>query len=692
MGKKCVDWLQIFLYISRAWDIAPPSLLHASASVTALPGTPSHFKPEMRPIPTLVALFALTSLAVAQQPAAPVAAAPGYPHQEVLRALRITPQAESPAAIQGQSLGLFGHDLFRAPRELALTTGSLPANYTLGPGDRLGIFLTGKVQKEFDVTVNLEGKVYVPPAGVLAVEGMTLPALQQVLEKVMGRYFQNFALQVMLISPKPVQVTIVGEVTQPGRFVLTALNTVFDALCAAGGPTSRGSLRAIALYRADTLFATVDLYGLLTNRDPAQDLLLQGGDRLYVPIATTTVVVVGEVRRPAAYELRPKVEETLVELLELAGGLTDYALRSRVEVSSLLPSGERLLRVVDLDHLAENDTLRLRNNDRVRVFSKEDLLHERVVSISGQVTRPGQYLLEENMHVSDLILRAGNVTRSADLLEAEVAKIDPKQPPVFIKVNLRRLLLEGDATQDLLLEEDDQVFVREIPKWQVGPTVEVRGEVMYPGVYAIVKDSTTLGQIMAKCGGFTDEALIREARLFRRSLPRLVDKEYERLKSMTRDQMTDFEYDYLVMKENSREVGRIVVDFYRLVVEHDSREDVVLEDGDVIEVPKAPVVVGVTGRVSRPGGVLHAPGAKVSYYVKRAGGFAWDADRRKTKVIKVTGQVVDDEDVKELVPGDIIYVPRRRPRNYWALFRDVMLVASQIATVALVVDNVLRRQ
>ncbi|MDZ7413210.1 MAG: SLBB domain-containing protein, partial [candidate division KSB1 bacterium] len=253
-------------------------------------------------------------------------------------------------------------------------------------------------------------------------------------------------------------------------------------------------------------------------------------------------------------------------------------------------------------------------------------------------------------------------------------------------------LLEGDRTEDVLLEEDDHVFVREIPKWQVGPTVEVRGEVMYPGIYAIVKDSTTLSQVMAKCGGFTDEALIREARLIRKSTPPLLDKEYERLKSMTRDQMTDLEYDYLVMKENSREIGRIVVDFYKLVVKHDLREDVVLEDGDVIEVPKAPVVVGVTGRVARPGGIVHVPRAKVGYYIAQAGGFAWDANKRKTKVIKVTGEVLDDEDVKELVPGDIIYVPRRRPRDYWGLFRDVMLVASQIATVALVIDNVVNRR
>ena len=75
------------------------------------------------------------------------------------------------------------------------------------------------------------------------------------------------------------------------------------------------------------------------------------------------------------------------------------------------------------------------------------------------------------------------------------------------------------------------------------------------------------------------------------------------------------------------------------------------------------------------------------YYIDSAGGFAWDAAARKSKVIKVTGVILDDEDVDELVPGDIIYVPRKADRNYWEIFRQTMLVAAQIATVILVIQK-----
>ena len=192
---------------------------------------------------------------------------------------------------------------------------------------------------------------------------------------------------------------------------------------------------------------------------------------------------------------------------------------------------------------------------------------------------------------------------------------------------------------------------------------------------------------MQKCGGFTDKALIREARLVRRSSKIVVDKEYERLKTLSREDMSESEYEYLVMKENTRDIGEIVVDFHKLVFYKDADEDVILENGDIIQVPKAPIVVGVTGRVSRAGGVTYKSNADIEYYVDKAGGYAWDANERKTKVIKVTGEILDDEDVEELVPGDIIYVPRKHDRDYWELFRQFMLVAAQTATIILVIQN-----
>jgi protein involved in polysaccharide export with SLBB domain len=234
------------------------------------------------------------------------------------------------------------------------------------------------------------------------------------------------------------------------------------------------------------------------------------------------------------------------------------------------------------------------------------------------------------------------------------------------------------------------VFIRRIPGWQVGPTIEVRGEAVFPGFYPIVKDSTTLKMILVEAGGFTKEALIGEAKLIRKREAQVEDKEFDRLKAMTRDDMSKLEYEYFVMKQNTLDIQEIVVDFNKLMNRGDRSQDVLLQDGDVIYVPQTPKVVMVSGRVGKPGGVVYKENADLKYYISQAGDYAWDADGRRTKVIKVTGEILDDEDVGRFVPGDRVWVPRRSEHDYWQIFRDVMMVAGQIATMYLVIHTVVQ--
>jgi protein involved in polysaccharide export with SLBB domain len=293
--------------------------------------------------------------------------------------------------------------------------------------------------------------------------------------------------------------------------------------------------------------------------------------------------------------------------------------------------------------------------------------------------------LEDGLTLSDLLHKAGYFNRNAYMLEAEIAKVDPNTPTEYQKVSLDSLMNYNGP--DPVLEEDDRVFIRRIPEWQVGPVIEISGEIMFPGMYAITRDSTWLSKILIKAGGFTEDALIREARLIRKSSKITIDKEYERLKQMSRDQMSESEYQYLVMKQNTQEVGQIVVDFYKLMIHNDKREDVILEDGDQIIVPKQPKVVYVTGRVSNPGGVIFIPRKNLKYYLEKAGGAAWDGDTRRIKVTKVTGEILDDEDVKAFAPGDIIWIPRKPERDWWQVFLQTMAVAGQIATIYLLIDR-----
>lgn len=610
----------------------------------------------------------------------------------------IVAEAQLPV-MSPETLPFFGHNAFTLTEEMLKNYpvgGTMfPEHYRLGPGDHLGIYLLGKFQQTFDLVVNAEGKIFIPTVGVFYIANLTIEELQSFLEQQLSRYYHNFSLNVMLIEPKKLPVMVVGEVRRPGKYFVSALNTVPDAVVMAGGPTEKGSLRNIQIYRQDQLLATVDLYQFLMTGKIENEIFLQRNDRIIIPVLDAVVTVSGEVKREARFELKHAGQERLSDILYLAGGFKELAYLDKIEVSRLLPTGERSVFYVNYHQvLADANSpmnVVLKNEDFIHVYSVQEQSYRKYVYIQGEVKRPGQYALEQNLRVLDLILKAGNLTRSAYTLECDLAKIDPNQPVTYIKINLQRLFAEPQSSENYLLEEDDRLFIRRIPQWEVGWTVEVKGEVRFPGVYAITKDSTTLGEIIEKAGGFTPEALIREASLVRQSSRTIVDKEYERLKLLTRDQMTKNEYQYLVMRENTQDVGRIVVDFYKLCVLKKKSEDIILEDGDVINVPRVPQVVYVTGRVGIPGGVLFQPKKDVGYYLKKAGGPAWDAKTSAIKVTKVTGEVLDDEHVSRLEPGDIIWVPRRPDRDWWEVFRQTIAILAQIATIYIITDNALRK-
>lgn len=605
------------------------------------------------------------------------------------------PQSEQ---VQNKPLSIFGVELFKKDLSNLAGEGSeifiLPPEYKLGPGDKIGVFLLGKVQENLEVTVNVEGKIFIPPVGVIYVWGLTMDELNALLLRKLSKYYDNFKLDLMLLQPKNVMVAVVGEVLRPGKYVLNAVNTVLDAIITAGGPTLNGSIRDIRLIRDSREFVSVDLYRFLMSGDNKYDEFLQAGDRIFVPLVQNQVSIEGEIKRPSIFELKSGLQERLTDLIDLGGGFTEYAFLDKIEISRLQPDGSRTLHYVDFRKIMAGDStdnLLLKNDDKVQVYSKLDQIHERKVAIFGEIRKPGLYDLEDNMHLSDLILKAGNLTRKAYTLQAEVAKIDPGKATKYLKVNLQDLNNPTNGHTDIILEEDDQVFIRQIPEWEFGQTVEVRGEVRFPGRYSIIEDRTYLSEILKKAGGFTDEAFLQDATVVRRFNRSNLDKEFERLKEMRREEMSDLEYQYLVMRQNTNEVNRLVVDFEKLMLQNDQTQDVILQNGDVVVIPKAPTVVMVTGRVAHEGGVTYSPGAPLKYYLARAGGASWDADLKKTKVIKVSGEVLDDEDINEFHPGDVIWVPRKSDKKFWPVLLQSITVMAQLASIYLIIDTASKR-
>jgi protein involved in polysaccharide export with SLBB domain len=581
-------------------------------------------------------------------------------------------------------LPIIGENIFHGAPSRALPAASLPLppDYLLGPGDVLGIYLLGKSQQEMQITVAADGKIYLPSAGVVEVSGRTLDQARTVINDVLAKVFGGYDLQIVLISPKIVSIDVAGEVRRPGRYALSALNSVLDALSSAGGISPLGSLRQVRLVRIGAPPQAIDLYRFILQQASHDDVFLQSGDRIFVPPAQSWAALTGEVMRPGIYELGLQ-PATIEEAVTLAGGIAPLADLHHVELSRLDSAGLRASQIIDLSRVGK---LPLRHGDRVRVYSKLQDARPGAVSIFGEVREPGTFPFERGLRVNDLIQKAGGLTRFAHLAEAEIARVDPGRPPKIIKFPLEKLA-NGDTLANPAVHEDDQIFIRHIPDWNLGPLVEIRGEVQFPGKYPIARDRTTLEEIIALAGGFTPRALLREARLLRPAIHSQVMQSAVTGDSMPPERLTKAEYDDFVMRRDLANLNQVSVNFHKLFAAGDRTFDVILQPNDVIHVPRIDSLIYVSGRVGLPGGVPFVSGKGAGYYILKAGGVTHDAVRGKAKVIRASGEVVDDDDASKLEPGDAIWVPRKGDRSRWDTFRDIITVLAQLATIYVVIDR-----
>ncbi|MDZ7371245.1 MAG: SLBB domain-containing protein [candidate division KSB1 bacterium] len=614
----------------------------------------------------------------------------GRPNALLQRALASAEATSSEDAAIDFKARRFGFQLFSAADVSSAPFQNRAAlqNYPLGPGDELVIFMGGRVQQQQRLQVGSDGQLFLPTVGILPVTDLTIAELRAKLDERLRRIYSGYSLEIMLAAPKKISVWVAGEVVRPGLQTSGGFSFASDFIAQAGGPTDLAALRDVQIYRADTLFARIDLYDLILRPASVPEIFLRNGDRIFVPVVSSTVQIEGEVQRPAVYELNPQKSERLSDLIALAGGFTAYADRRNILVSRLSTDGRRAAFACCLadECVGESSDPLILDQDRITVFSILAQTPRDSVRIHGDVAAPGAFPFEKGMRISDLVRLAGGLNRSAFLLEADLARISPHQSLLKQKINLEAALA-GDEAADLPLAPNDHLFVRRLPGWHTGQMVQVVGEVKFPGFYPIVEDSTTLFQVIQAAGGFTDDALIREMRLVRERKVMVEDKEYLRLRNMSRTDMSESEYEYFVMKQNTGEVNEVVVDYYRLFAKKDLAEDVRLKHGDVIHVPKRPDVVYVSGRVSNAGGVPYQSGAPVRYYIQKAGGFTWDADSRRAKVIKVNGEIKSLNSINTLEAGDRIWVPRKKEVNYWQAFRDLVMVMGQLAAVYLVIQT-----
>ncbi len=533
-------------------------------------------------------------------------------------------------------------------------------------------------------------------------------------------------------------VGISGSVKRPAIYELKDPMPLQEFIEMAGGVSFQGYLQRIEVERVEAhqkkVVADFDISPEGKLPSPPLSTLLKDGDFVKIfPIyhqPENIVFLEGHVKRPGNFELKPGMR--LSDIIPSFEVLLPEPYLEHAEIQRLL-SPDRKSQTISFNlgkllHGDEQHNLSLQNQDRVIIFAQSSLKELPDVSISGEVQAPGKYRLAEKMRVKDLIYKAGNLKRSAYLQEAEITRLIKTEKEVISKIlniNLNEAL-KDNPQHNILLEEDDYLFVRQIPKWYVDKTISVTGEVKFPGTYAFHKGER-LSSVLERAGGFMPEAYLPAAFFTRESVRKVQEK---RIREFIEEQEAE------IIKEGARLIegslskedaeqrqmalaqrrelitrlkvtittGRVVLKITPLEKLKGSEYDLELEDGDIIHIPMIPSSVMVMGRVYNPNAILYLKDRALEYYLNKVGGPAENADEKRIYLVKADGSVLSrtqksffgfrwDPDSNRWVsggfmatridPGDTILVPEKFERVYWTKeIKDWTQILFQLAVAA----------
>ncbi|MCU1302748.1 MAG: polysaccharide export protein [Candidatus Sulfotelmatobacter sp.] len=426
-------------------------------------------------------------------------------------------------------LARFGEDIFRNGTgnfdELPMDLPVGP-DYVLGPGDGLSIELWGGVSQHLQRVVDREGRVALPEAGAVQVNGRSVGDVQQLVQSVLRSEFRDVHADVSLARLRTVRVYVVGDVLCPGAYDVSSLSTPLNALYQAGGPTSRGSLRILRLNRGQQLVAEIDVYDLLLHGVHSRQERLQAGDTIMVPPMGAALTVEGMVRRPAIYELNH--ESNLAEALQLAGGVLNTGTFRHIEVERIVAHESRSMLRLDLPENNNQELItgaledfKIQDGDKIRI-SPILPYSEQTVYLDGHVFHPGKHAYREGMRVSDLIHSYSDLLPEPASRHAEVIRLAPPDyAPQVIAFNLADALgdkgtEEKSNVQNVTLKAFDTVRIFGRYDFEDPPTIMVSGEVRNPGEH-VTNGETHLRDAVYLAGGVTRDALLADAQVFRRT-------------------------------------------------------------------------------------------------------------------------------------------------------------------------------
>lgn len=515
--------------------------------------------------------------------------------------------------VTGKELPIFGANLFAdvpstfAPGDAA----QVNQDYVLGAGDSVQIRGWGMIDIDVNATVDRSGAIYIPRVGNVNVSGVKYRDLQGYLKQAVSKVFTNFELTASISQVRSVQIYVVGHAVRPGTYTLSAMSTLLNALFTSGGPDVTGSMRNIEVKRGNQTITRFDMYDMLVKGDKSRDVTLQDGDVVYIPEVGPLVGLVGNVKKPAIFELK-SASANAAELVGWAGGFESAAQTKQVVVEKNTNNDFQTVATLTADQASIDGNLAqipVAPADVIRVYAPgavpiEALVSNGYVRVSGAVKQSGVFKLNPGETLRSFISRLGGTRENAYVYGTE---------------------LNRESVREMQQEKLNQVaerFSRDLEtsaRQQLSSTSDA-GNVTI--IMAAVERQRAIAQRMATI----------------------------------------------------KAKGRIVLEMEDGNAQVKNLPEVALRDGDSIFVPVRPDTVEVLGAVFQQNTFIYRPSRQVGDYLTLAGGASQTSDVSQMYVIRADGTAVSRDSSgwfsglksTKVNPGDTIVVPEEVVHTSWA--------------------------
>lgn len=650
-----------------------------------------------------------------------------------------------PLAVAGQTFNEFKADIARRVADQMI---GVEAFVSLGELRSMRIFMLGEVNRPGAYTVSslstMTNALFVSggvrPIGTLrniqlkrAGEIVTTLDLYDLLLE--GDTSSDARLQpgdVIFVPPIGKLVGVAGEIRRPAIYELADDSDLGSVIEMAGGLTPK-AYPSISQIERITPNGLKELLDVDLNLSAEKAKKVADGDtiRIYSSLdrVENFVRLSGSVERPGDYQYAPgiKVSNILTNVEQLLPEADlDYALVvSRNPITGQISTRSFSLEQLFLGNNKDHD-LSLQPKDRVLVFdgtiADRDGLEavtdklkaqstseapQKVVSINGSVRHPGEYPLDTDMTISSLVRAAGGFTENAYTLEAELLRYQDNgktiRDSLLIPIDLGVTMGANSGNQDLGLQPFDQLTIKRIPEWTVNETIEITGEVRFPGTY-VIERGETLSRAIQRAGGLTSLAHPESAVFLRESLRKTEEANLEKLRERLQSDLaagslqsesansndTEAAESLLNQLETTEAVGRLVINLPELL---DGQSDLYIKGGDQLIIRQRPQAVTIIGSVNYPTSHLIQEGLTKADYIALSGGMTKKADKRQVYIVRANGQVIAEQRSRffpkgstAIEAGDTIVVPvdvdRIAPLKLWTttsqIFYQIALGAAAI--------------